>query len=134
LGSSNDSDSPSINGLAHPVWIHGLDLCVAMVGVGHKAGLAASKGVGGDAHIVQRHAHEGDGFSFASGDEHVHLATWRICRNERCQTQQLIGFFAHGTDNENDLIAPAATTADVISHLSHPIGVSDRRASKFLNY
>jgi hypothetical protein len=50
-----------------------------------------------------------------------------------CKSEQHIGFFTHGTDDQNNIITAAARSFDVIGYFSHAIGVGNRGASEFLN-
>jgi len=104
-----------------------------MVGVGYETGLAAGERVGGDAHVVQSHPHERNSFSFTCGEQHVHLAPGLSGRDSVGQAQEFVCFFAHGTDNQDDIVAAGTSSLDLFGHLAHPRRIGNRRASELLD-
>ena len=88
----------------------------------------------GDAEVVQRHAQQRRRLALAGGDEHVHLPARAGCRDTSVgQAEQLVGLLAHGADDHDDLVAPAAGAGDVVGDLADALGVGDRRAAELLD-
>ncbi len=101
--------------------------------VGDKAGLAPGEGVCGHAEVVQRHAQQGHGLSFARGNEHVHLPTGPRVGHLGREAQQLVGLLAHGAHHDNDLGAPAPGAGHVIGDVADPVSIGNRGSAELLH-
>ena len=72
---------------------------VAIIVISLKSCLASCEGIGGNPNSMQRHAHQGNGLSLSSGDQHVHLTPWGLIIDLIGDSEKLVCLLAHGTDN-----------------------------------
>lgn len=79
---------------------------------------------------------EGDGGLFAGGEQHVHFALWGLLQrgaDALGKADKAVGDAAHGGDDDDDLIALAATFGDASGDVFDAFSVGDRGAAVFLN-
>lgn len=79
---------------------------------------------------------EGDCGLFAGGEQHVHFALWGLLQrgaDALGKADKAVGDAAHGGDDDDDLIALAATFGDASGDVFDAFSVGDRGAAVFLN-
>tara|TARA_Y100001968_G_C18747882_1_gene432019 strand:- start:82 stop:399 length:318 start_codon:yes stop_codon:yes gene_type:complete len=104
-----------------------------MVAIGLKTSLTSCKRIRRDSRSLKSHTHKRDRLSFSRSDEHVHFSSWRLFIYFVSESKQHIGFFAHSADNQNNIIAAASRSFDMVGYFSHAISIGNGGASEFLN-
>ena len=133
LGAADHRRAAGGQGRPQPVGAELEDLGVGVGAVGDEAGLAPGEAVGGDAEVVQGHAHQRGGLALAGGDQHVHLAAGPDLRHVGGQAEELVGLLAHRAHDQHDVVATATGAGDVVGDLADPLRVGDRRAAELLD-
>jgi len=114
------------------VRVHFKDLGISMGGARQKPGLTAGERLAFYSKIAERHSDQRTGLPLATRDEHVHLSTWFGSTDFIGQAKQLIGFFAHGRDDQHHLIASALAAGDVIGYFTDSVRITDRSTAELL--
>ena len=90
--------------------------------------------VGGNAEGVERDGGQRDGFLFAGGEQHVHLALARRGRDRLGAGDELVGHAAARGNDDDDLVPLRPVAFDLRGDVFDAVNISDGSSAVFLNY
>ena len=125
LESGYEDDPVLIQRLVDPPGAHLDDLGLAMNGVGDDSRLRAGEGDRVQPEVGDRHRDERAGDPLPDGDQHVELPRPRAGRDVVGERDELVGVPAHGRDDTDDALAPAARGDEALGDPADFLGIGD---------
>ena len=105
LEARRDDDLASVKVLADPIRRDRFDASFGIRAIGTDSHLGTGQRDRLVAEAMNRHGHERDTDLFAGAQEHVHFACRGLFVQFPCQIDQVVCLMAHGTDDDDHLIA-----------------------------
>ena len=95
--------------------------------------LEAGKGTGHDTPLLQRQGQKGDGDLLTGGDQGVHFPLGRVAGDLAGQSDQAVGFPAHGGYDNYQLVAITGGRGNLVGNGLDPLHRSNRGAPVFFD-
>ena len=123
--------APSAIGLHDALGMHLDDFRALMRAVGFDARLTASEAKGFVTASLDCHGQKRHGHLLARGQKAVHLAHGRVGVKGPCQAHKLVGGFAHGGNDSDDVVASLLARDQALSDFLNALRRGDGRAPEF---
>ena len=133
METGDDRDSSVVERLADAIAVDLDDLGLAVFGVGDDAGLGSGEAHRGLAEVLDRHREQRHRDALARGEQHVHLPAAGLTGDVVSEADEVVGGLAHRGDDNDDIVAAAPRTHDVVGDGADAIGVGDRGPAELLD-
>ena len=131
LKAGDNGDGAFGNGLHDALGMHLDDFRALMRAVGFDARLTASEAKGFVTASLDCHGQKRHGHLLARGQKAVHLAHGRVGVKSPCQAHKLVGGFAHGGNDSDDVVASLLARDQALSDFLNALRRGDGRAPEF---
>ena len=131
LKTGDDGNGPFGKGLHDALGMHLHDFRALMRTIGFDARLMAGKAKGFVTASLDGHGQKRHGHLLARGQKAVHLAHGRVGVKGPCQAHKLVGGFAHGGYDSDDVVSSLLARDQALSDFLNALRRGDGRAPEF---